>query len=171
MFEHGDAPICLKAFRSCCCRLWKSIFAASLRAMTFTSTAGKLQRVLLNVSLIYRLILLRVTAQPTFLLTVTPRRAYAWVLACHTTSIPLAAYFCTEPARLRNSERLRSLTTGGKVVSAIMIRKRYRNYFVAMRTERFFLPFALLRLITRRPFLLAIRTRKPWVLLREVLLG
>jgi hypothetical protein len=34
-------------------------------------------------------------------------------------------------------------------------------YFAAMRTDRFFLPFALLRLITKRPFLLAILTRKP----------
>jgi hypothetical protein len=45
------------------------------------------------------------------------------------------------------------------------------NYFVAILTDRFFRPFALLRLITRRPFFVAILTIKPWVRLREVLLG
>lgn len=45
------------------------------------------------------------------------------------------------------------------------------NYFVAILTDRFLRPFALLRLITRRPFFVAILTRKPWVRLRDVLLG
>jgi hypothetical protein len=45
------------------------------------------------------------------------------------------------------------------------------DYLAAMRTDRFFLPFALLRLMTRRPFLLAILTRKPWVRFLEMLLG
>jgi hypothetical protein len=38
-------------------------------------------------------------------------------------------------------------------------------------TASLFRPLARLLFITRRPFLLDIRTRKPWVLLREVLLG
>jgi hypothetical protein len=45
------------------------------------------------------------------------------------------------------------------------------NYFTAILTDRFLRPFALLRLITKRPFFVAILTRKPWVRLREVLLG
>ena len=46
-----------------------------------------------------------------------------------------------------------------------------KNYFAAIFTDRLLRPFALLRLITRRPFFVAILTRKPWVRLREVLLG
>jgi hypothetical protein len=42
---------------------------------------------------------------------------------------------------------------------------------VAMPTERRLRPFALLLLITRRPFLVAMRTRKPWVLFLETLEG
>jgi len=45
------------------------------------------------------------------------------------------------------------------------------GYFVAIFTDRLLRPFALLRLITKRPFFVAILTRKPWVRLREVLLG
>jgi hypothetical protein len=45
------------------------------------------------------------------------------------------------------------------------------GYLVAMLTERRLRPLALLLLITRRPFLVAMRTRKPWVLFLEVLLG
>jgi hypothetical protein len=44
-------------------------------------------------------------------------------------------------------------------------------YFAAIETESLFLPFALRRLMTRRPFFVAIRTKKPWVRLREMLLG
>jgi hypothetical protein len=44
-------------------------------------------------------------------------------------------------------------------------------YFAGILTDRFLRPFALLRLITSRPFFVAILTRKPWVRLREVLLG
>jgi hypothetical protein len=44
-------------------------------------------------------------------------------------------------------------------------------YLVAMLTERRLRPFALLLLITSLPFLVAIRTRKPWVLFLEMLLG
>ena len=54
------------------------------------------------------------------------------------------------------------------IVSA-HIRQGY--YLTAIRTARFLRPFALLRLMTRRPFLVDILTRKPWVLLREMLLG
>jgi len=36
-----------------------------------------------------------------------------------------------------------------------------KNYFEAIDTERRFLPFALRRFMTRRPFFVAIRTRKP----------
>ena len=46
-----------------------------------------------------------------------------------------------------------------------------QHYFTEILTARFLRPFALLRLITRRPFLVAILTRKPWVRLREILLG
>jgi len=44
-------------------------------------------------------------------------------------------------------------------------------YLQAICTDNFLRPFARLRFITSRPFLVAIRTRKPWVLLREMLLG
>jgi hypothetical protein len=93
----------------------KSIVADSLRAMTFRSTAGIIKRFILKVSLTKRLILLRVTAQPTFLLTVTPKRAYARLLSCHTTSIPLEANLLTEFFNLRNSARFRSLNDDGNV--------------------------------------------------------
>ena len=42
---------------------------------------------------------------------------------------------------------------------------------VEMLTERRLRPFALLLLITSLPFLVAMRTRKPWVLFLEMLLG
>jgi hypothetical protein len=45
------------------------------------------------------------------------------------------------------------------------------RYFVAILTDRHLRPFALLRLMTKRPFFVAILTRKPWVRLREILLG
>ena len=83
------------------------------------------------------------------------------------------------PGKLTSGQNL--LTWETQAVSAIWPSEdRYdqrepshqpRNYFAAMRTDRFFLPFALLRLMTSRPFLVAILTRKPWVLLRETLLG
>ena len=38
-------------------------------------------------------------------------------------------------------------------------------------TVSLFLPFALLRLITLRPDLVRMRTKKPWVLFLRVLLG
>ena len=44
-------------------------------------------------------------------------------------------------------------------------------YLEAMLTERRLRPFALLLLITSLPFLVAMRTRKPWVLFLEILLG
>ena len=146
------------------------MFADSLRAITFRSTAGSNNRCILNVSLMKRLTLLRVTAQPTFLLTVIPMRAYARLFSCHTTRIPLEANFFTESFSWRNSERFRSLIDGGNVLLA-SADSPVKIYLAAIRTARFFRPFALLRLITRRPFFVAILTRKPWVLLRETLLG
>jgi len=134
--------------------------ADSLRAITFRSTAGINNRFFLNVSLTKRFTLFLVTAQPTFLLTVTPKRAYARLFSCHTTRIPLVANLLTESFNLRNSERFRSLTSGGNVLPASAV-SPVKTYLAAMRTARFFLPLALLRLITRRPFLVAILTRKP----------
>jgi hypothetical protein len=89
--------------------------AASLRAITFKSTAGNNKRLFLNISLTKRLTLFRVTAQPTFLLTVTPSRACERLFACHTTKIPLETNFWTESFNLRNSARFRSLAVGGYV--------------------------------------------------------
>jgi len=92
--------------------------AASLRAITFKSTAGNNKRLFLKVSLTKRLTLFRVTAQPTFLLTVTPSLACARSFACHTTRIPREANFRTESFSLRNSARFRSLAVGGYVFIA-----------------------------------------------------
>lgn len=92
--------------------------AASLRAITFKSTAGSSKRLFLKTSLTQRLILFRVTAQPTFLLTVTPSRACVRVFACHTIRIPLEANFLTEFLKPRNSDRFRSLTVGGNAEMA-----------------------------------------------------
>lgn len=44
-------------------------------------------------------------------------------------------------------------------------------YLVAMPTDRRLRPLARRRLMTSRPFLVDILTRKPWVLLRDTLLG
>lgn len=150
--------------------LAKSMCAESLRAITFRSTAGSSKRFFLKVSLTKRLTLFRVTAQPTFLLTVTPKRAYARGFPCQTTRMPLHANFCAESFSLRNSERFRSLRDGGNALLA-STGSPVKIYLTAMRTARFFLPLALLRLITRRPFFVAILTRNPCVLLREILLG
>jgi len=91
------------------------MLAASLLAITFKSTAGNNKRLILNVSLTKRLTLFRVTAQPTFLLTVTPSRACSRLLACHTTRIPLDANFWAAFFNLRNSARFRNLAVGGYV--------------------------------------------------------
>ena len=45
------------------------------------------------------------------------------------------------------------------------------DYLVAIVTARRLRPLARRRLITSRPFFVDIRTRKPWVLLRDTLLG
>lgn len=148
----------------------KSMLAASLRAITFRSTAGISNRFFLNVSLTKRFTLFRVTAQPTFLLTVTPKRAYARLLSCQTTKIPFEATLWAEFFNLRNSDRFRSLRNDGNLQLA-RGGTPVKIYLTAIRTARFFLPFALLRFITRRPFFVAILTRKPCVLLRETLLG
>jgi hypothetical protein len=91
--------------------------AASLRAITFTSTAGNKERLFLKVSLTKRLTLFRVTAQPIFLLAVTPSRACARLFACHTTRMPREANFWTASFNARNSVRFRSLTAGGNELS------------------------------------------------------
>src|SRR5512133_147313 len=138
----------------------KSMRADSLRAITFRSTAGINNRLFLNVSLTKRFILFLVTAQPTFLLTVTPRRAYARLFSCQTTRIPREANFLSESFKRRNSERFRNLINDGNLLPARTV-SQVKIYLAAIRTARFFLPFALLRLITRRPFFVAILTRKP----------
>jgi len=46
-----------------------------------------------------------------------------------------------------------------------------RPYLAAMVTASRFRPLARRRLMTSRPFLVDMRTRNPWVLFREVLLG
>ncbi|OGU04345.1 MAG: hypothetical protein A2X82_03840 [Geobacteraceae bacterium GWC2_55_20] len=51
------------------------------------------------------------------------------------------------------------------------LKTQQEDYLDAILTDRFLRPLALLRLITRRPFLVAILTRKPWVRLRQILLG
>jgi len=89
------------------------MLADPLRAITFKSTAGNVKRLVLNISLTKRLTLLRVTAQPTFLLTVTPRRACGILFACQTTRITLEEYFWTESFNLRNSDRFRNLAVEG----------------------------------------------------------
>jgi hypothetical protein len=48
---------------------------------------------------------------------------------------------------------------------------RYTLYFEEMVTASRFRPLARLLLMTSRPFLEDIRTRNPWVLFRDVLLG
>ena len=94
------------------------MLAASLLAITFKSTAGNNKRLILNVSLTKRLTLFLVTAQPIFLLAVTPSRACSRLLSCQTTRIPLDANFWTESFSLRNSDRFRSLAVEGYVLLA-----------------------------------------------------
>jgi hypothetical protein len=60
------------------------------------------------------LTLLRITAQPTFLLTVIPRRAWLPPFSSHTTRKPLEANLWGELDSLRNSKRFRSRTDLGK---------------------------------------------------------
>lgn len=100
--------MCLNAFSSSRCTLRKSMVADSRRAMTFMSTAGRRCLLCLNSSLMQRLTLLRVTAQPIFLLTVTPSRACISSFGCQTRRNPLTAY---EPAALE------SLTNSARFLS------------------------------------------------------
>jgi len=106
--EHGDMPICLSAFSSSRSTLRKSIVADSRRAMIFMSTAGSVCLLCLNISLTNRLTLLRVTAQPIFLLTVTPSRGRISSLGRHTRRKPLTAYVFAAVESPTNSARFRS---------------------------------------------------------------
>jgi hypothetical protein len=108
-----------------------------------------------------------VTALPTFLLTVMPSLEYA-PYGSPIRIIKLGVvHFLAFAANLRKSARLRRRADLSKANTG-----QERNpYFAAIETESFFLPLALRRLITRRPFFVAIRTRNPCVRLREMLLG
>ena len=105
--------MCLNAFSSSRSELGKSIVADSRRAMTFISTAGRVCLLCLNTSLMYRLILLRVTAQPTFLLAVTPRRGCISSFACQTRRNPLTPYVQLDVESLIKSARFRNRTDLG----------------------------------------------------------
>ena len=144
--------------------------ADSRRAMTFISTATSIIRLCLNTSRRYRLTLLRTTAQPIFLLAVIPSRASWQSFGCHTTRNPYTDTLCCVLESRRYSDLFRKRAVLGNVATTASL-YTVVNYLAAMRTERFLRPLALLRLMTRRPFLVAIRTKNPCVRLREVLLG
>jgi len=105
----------MKAFSSSSSTLWKPISAESLLAMTFKSTAGMYSLWRLNTSRIKRLILLRTTEQPTFLLTVTPNLGLARSVYCQTTRKPLTTNLYFEFSKSTKSARFRSLTDFGNV--------------------------------------------------------
>lgn len=113
--EHGDVPICLNAFSSSRCTPWKSMVADSRRAMTFMSAAGSNSRLCLYTSLMQRFTLLRITAQPIFLLTVTPRRGRARSFSCQTRRNPLTANLPAESESPTKSARFRSRADLGNV--------------------------------------------------------
>ena len=146
------------------------ICADSRRAIILISTAGICKRLCLKNSRRYRLTRLRTTAQPIFLLAVIPSRVIWRSLLLQTTRKPRTDVLCSAEASRRNSGRFRRRAAFGNVAAVSAI-TQVQNYFVAILTDRFLRPLALLRLITKRPFLVAILTRKPWVRLREVLLG
>lgn len=110
--------MCLNAFSSSRDILRKSIVEDSRRAMTFMSTADSRVRLCLNISLMHRLTLLRVTAQPIFLLTVTPSRGSSSPFACQTMRKPLTANLSAESKSLTKSARFRSRTDLGNVLTA-----------------------------------------------------
>jgi len=105
----------MKAFSSSSSTLWKPNSTESLLAMTFKSTAGMYSLWRLNTSRIKRLILLRTTEQPIFLLTVTPSLGLSSSFGCQTTKKPLTTYLFLEFNKLTKSARLRSLTDFGNV--------------------------------------------------------
>ena len=99
-----------------------------------------------------------------------PSRATKWLFGCHTTRKPRTDVLDWACESWINSDLFRNRAVLGNV-TAPSSRHTADCYFEAMRTERFLRPFALLRLITRRPFLVAMRTRNPWVRFRDTLLG
>jgi hypothetical protein len=80
------------------------------------STAGNASLWCLNTSLVKRLTRLRITAQPTFLLTVIPRRGPATSLSFQTTRKPLTAYLPDADKSLTKSARFLSRTDLGNVL-------------------------------------------------------
>ena len=144
--------------------------ADSRRAMILTSTDAISSRLCLKNSRRHRFTLLRTTAQPIFLLAVIPNRAICMSFSRHTTRKPRTADLCCAEASWRNSARFRKRALLGKVAIGTTFTP-VKIYLTAILTARFLRPFALLRLITKRPFLVAILTRNPWVRLREILLG
>lgn len=105
----------MKAFSSSSSTLWKPISTESLLAITFKSTAGMYSLWRLNTSRIKRLILLRTTEQPTFLLTVTPNLGSVRSLSFQTTKKPLTTNLFCEFNKSTKSARFRSLTDFGNV--------------------------------------------------------
>jgi len=115
--KHVDVPIRLKAFSSSHCTLRKSIVADSRRAITFMSTGGSNILWYLKISLVKRLILLRITAQPIFLLAVMPKRGTSRSLLCQTIKKPLTDNLLVALKRETKSARFRSLTDFGNVLA------------------------------------------------------
>lgn len=92
--EHGDKPINRKAFVSSRTISGYIISAASLRAITLTSTAAIPKRLCLKNSRRYRLTRLRTTEHPIFLLAVIPSLAVWRLFSRHTTRKPRTAVLC-----------------------------------------------------------------------------
>lgn len=111
--------MCLKAFSSSCFMLAKSISADSRRAMTLMSTGCNQCLWCLKTSLVQRLIRLRITAQPTFLLTVIPRRGTFWIFICQMTRKPLVLILPGESKSLTKSARFRKRTDLGNVPTSL----------------------------------------------------
>ena len=93
--------------------------AESRRAMTFMSTDDRRCWLCLKISLMQRFRRLRITAQPTFLLTVIPKRACASSLTCQTNKKPLTVILSVEPDSLKKSARFRKRRDLGNVLSRL----------------------------------------------------
>lgn len=83
--------------------------------MKLTSTGGSSKRSCLKISRRYRLIRLRVTAHPIFLVTVMPIRAARPSFSRHTTRNPFTEVLHGELESLRYSARFRKRTDFGNV--------------------------------------------------------
>jgi len=149
--------------------------APSLAVITRSEEPGRTSLFWRKNSRIRRFRRFRWTAEPILFPTVIPNLRWSKLLGQMETRKWGLRYLAPSLEILWKSALRQILSSLRKVCRAIFqglrSQKRIGFQYSLASTISFFLPFALLRFRTKRPPLVDIRFRKPWVLFRRVLLG